>query len=67
MAYIYFDIGNYFMAINNELKALELFKELNLVSDEADAYNSIADNYMRLDDYPSALKNFMQRLIFISS
>jgi tetratricopeptide (TPR) repeat protein len=61
-AYIYFDIANYFMAINYELKALELFKELNLISDVADTYNSIADNYMRLDDYPSALKYFMQAL-----
>ena len=61
-AYVYFDLGNYFMAISYELKALGLYKELKLPADEADVYNNIANSYMRVDDYPSALKNFMQAL-----
>jgi tetratricopeptide (TPR) repeat protein len=61
-AYIYFDLGNYFMAINYLNKALELYKALNLLSDQADVYNSIGNNYIRLDDYSAALKNFFNAL-----
>ena len=35
---------------------------MNLVADEADSYNNIGNNYMRLDDYSSALKNFFKAL-----
>ncbi len=64
LAYVYYEISNYFLSIKYQQSAIELYKEINLPVDEADSYNNIAGNYLRLNDYTTALKYYLMALNF---
>lgn len=62
IGYAYFETGNFIRAIDNELKAIELYKELGFTEDESDTYTNIANAYLRLSNYPSALQYHLKAL-----